>query len=130
LAHQQAGLCSIRRGHNIGFNHAWPSETDRRQKRADPLHGSQSMSSSSRNQLEFGEYQSVGYFSGLDGLRGLAILLVILYHAPRFEPLLLRTLQENGRYGVSLFFVISGFLICTLLLREARETGRISLQKF
>ena len=40
------------------------------------------------------------------------------------------TLQHNGRYGVSFFFVISGFLICTLFLREEKKTGRIDLWKF
>jgi hypothetical protein len=40
------------------------------------------------------------------------------------------TLQENGRYGVGFFFVISGFLICTLFLREEAANGRIQLWKF
>jgi peptidoglycan/LPS O-acetylase OafA/YrhL len=39
-------------------------------------------------------------------------------------------LHENGRYGVTLFFVLSGFLISTLFLREERATGGISLWKF
>lgn len=88
------------------------------------------MDQSTRASLEFGEYQQAGHFSGLDGLRGVAILLVLLYHAPRFNLPWLDVLQENGRYGVSLFFVLSGFLISTLLPREARETGGISLANF
>jgi peptidoglycan/LPS O-acetylase OafA/YrhL len=39
-------------------------------------------------------------------------------------------LLRRGRLGVELFFAISGFLITTLLLRERRDTGRISLRSF
>lgn len=74
------------------------------------------------------------YFPALDGLRAISILLVLLHHtnrAPQRGVLnVLRTLQENGRYGVGCFFLISGFLICTLLLREAAQTGRVDLWKF
>src|SRR5207247_11158705 len=41
-----------------------------------------------------------------------------------------RMLEEDGRYGVAFFFVISGFLICTLFLREEEKTGKIDLWKF
>ena len=59
----------------------------------------------------------------LDGLRALAILVVVLYHAARrFFP--------GGWSGVDVFFVLSGFLITTLLRREIEETGRISFSKF
>src|SRR5262245_51987988 len=76
-------------------------------------------------------YQHRSYFSALDGLRGLSILLVLLHHATRFPGYpLLQTLQENGRYGVAFFFAISGFLICTLFLHEESKTGRIDLWKF
>lgn len=75
-------------------------------------------------------FQSTNYFGGLDGLRAVSILLVILHHTARWNSNLLATLQHNGRYGVSLFFVISGFLICTLLLREQKKTGKIDLWKF
>src|ERR1041385_9541451 len=79
----------------------------------------------------FDDFQSQSYFGALDGLRALSILLVLLHHVtwwPDTSPL--HTLQENGRYGVAFFFVISGFLICTLFLREERKTGRIALWKF
>src|SRR5512133_2184884 len=78
----------------------------------------------------YGGFQSSAYFPALDGLRAISILLVLAHHLPRFESPLLQIMQENGRYGVSFFFAISGFLICTLLLREQRENGRISLTKF
>ncbi len=80
--------------------------------------------------LPFENFRASAYFSGLDGLRAISIFLVLLHHLPRFESPLLQILQDNGRYGVSFFFAISGFLICTLLLREKRETGRISLGRF
>ncbi|WP_065964648.1 acyltransferase [Curtobacterium sp. UCD-KPL2560] len=59
----------------------------------------------------------------LDGLRTVAILMVILYHlhVPRFD---------GGFTGVTVFFVLSGFLITTLLLGEHRKTGRIRLGSF
>ena len=60
---------------------------------------------------------------GLDGLRGLAVIAVVLYH---FFPALL----PGGYLGVDLFFVLSGFLITSLLVREFRTSGRISLKDF
>ena len=78
----------------------------------------------------FDAFKGRPYFDALDGLRGISILLVLLHHTQRFQPGFIRTLQENGRYGVALFFVISGFLICTLLLREEEVTGKIDLWKF
>src|SRR5581483_6170987 len=77
----------------------------------------------------FAAFQRRDYFSALDGLRAASILLVLLHHVP---PLAAPwdTLQANGRYGVSFFFAISGFLICTLFLREERKQGRIALGKF
>lgn len=59
----------------------------------------------------------------LDGLRTIAILAVILYHLhiPQLE---------GGFIGVTVFFVLSGFLITTLLLGERRRTGRVRLGSF
>lgn len=62
--------------------------------------------------------------TGLDGLRAIAVLLVVVYHA--FPGSVLR----SGFVGVDVFFVVSGFLITTLLLREQALTGRIALGAF
>lgn len=66
----------------------------------------------------------LGYRPGLDGLRGVAILLVLAGHAA------LPGFPEGGLVGTSLFFVLSGFLITSLLLDEARDSGRISVRRF
>ena len=59
----------------------------------------------------------------VQGLRALAVLLVLVYHLnPKLLP--------GGYVGVDVFFVISGFLITSLLLREVTEHGRVSLAKF
>ncbi len=71
-------------------------------------------------------------FAGFDGVRGIAILLVIAWHAAisaRFPPEALgawRPLIFGGWAGVDVFFALSGFLITTLILREekANEEGR------
>jgi peptidoglycan/LPS O-acetylase OafA/YrhL len=71
----------------------------------------------------------------LDGLRGYSILCVVVMHAvgSRHVPRWLvpaDLLLGNGGLGVHIFFAISGFLITTLLLREADLTGTISLRGF
>ena len=80
--------------------------------------------------LTYDEFKERRHFAGLDGLRALSITLVILHHTPRFASEFLRNLQEHGTHGVSLFFVISGFLISSLLLREQEQFGRVSLKRF
>jgi len=59
----------------------------------------------------------------VQGLRGIAVLLVVLYHAG--VPGL-----TGGFVGVDVFFVISGFLITGLLVREAMTTGRVAFARF
>jgi peptidoglycan/LPS O-acetylase OafA/YrhL len=62
-------------------------------------------------------------FAGLDGLRAIAVIAVILYHlTPGTLP--------GGFLGVDIFFVISGFLITSLLITEHADTGRIRLGNF
>ena len=63
------------------------------------------------------------YNRALDGLRGVAIALVILSHA--HAPLF-----DGAFYGVDLFFVLSGFLITSLLLQELDANGRIDYWRF
>lgn len=67
------------------------------------------------------------YFSGLDGLRAISVIAVIWCHVAGPQQLHLLT---QGNKGVDLFFAISGFLVTTLLLREYRERGSISLTNF
>jgi peptidoglycan/LPS O-acetylase OafA/YrhL len=75
------------------------------------------------------------YIPSLDGLRALSVLLVIVLHTLlrntlyKFIPFPLRLLG-NGSLGVFIFFVISGYLITTLLLREQDATGDIRLRSF
>jgi peptidoglycan/LPS O-acetylase OafA/YrhL len=76
------------------------------------------------------EFRAHSYFGGLDLLRGLSILLVIFHHVPNVNGAWAADFQSNARYGVALFFVISGFLIAMLLLRELRTAGSISLGNF
>ncbi|HEY8784035.1 MAG TPA: acyltransferase [Mucilaginibacter sp.] len=67
------------------------------------------------------------YFPSLDGLRGLAIMSVIASHFGRNESWLT---YVDGAIGVHIFFILSGFLITTLLLKEKIVTGNISLRNF
>jgi peptidoglycan/LPS O-acetylase OafA/YrhL len=63
------------------------------------------------------------YRPGLDGLRALAVIAVLLYHAGL-------TWIPGGFLGVEVFFVISGYLITALLLAEWRVRGRVDLKAF
>jgi len=71
----------------------------------------------------------------LDGCRAISICLVILSHlcyTPAFKAFdpYARMMYHFGPFGVKVFFVISGFLITTLLLSEERKNGRISIKMF
>lgn len=64
-----------------------------------------------------------GRIPGLDGIRAIAVVAVAVFH-------LFPGLLPGGFIGVDVFFVLSGFLITHLLLREQALTGRISLRQF
>lgn len=80
-------------------------------------------------------------YPSLNGLRAISILFVILQHLqsqsgvfntlalPKWLNPFLFTIQD-GSLGVNIFFVISGFLISSLLLNEEKQTGTISLKSF
>ncbi|MCO5190505.1 MAG: acyltransferase [Anaerolineae bacterium] len=63
------------------------------------------------------------YMPGLDGIRAVAVLAVFFYHAGYFW-------AAGGFLGVESFFVISGYLISSLLLREYLANGRLDLKRF
>ncbi len=63
------------------------------------------------------------YVAGLDGLRAVAVIAVLLFHAEF-------SFASGGFLGVSLFFTLSGFLITTLLIDEHDATGTLSFRRF
>ncbi|CAM6002451.1 unnamed protein product [Sphagnum balticum] len=73
---------------------------------------------------------SIGYIPALDGLRAISILLVLAFHD--IGPVTSEFGHKfNGWIGVDVFFVISGFLITSILLKEAKQhQGQFSLRKF
>src|SRR5215475_13290854 len=64
-----------------------------------------------------------GYSPALDGLRAFAVASVVLFHAGVSG-------LNGGFLGVDAFFVLSGFLITSLLLAEHMKTGHIKLRRF
>lgn len=65
----------------------------------------------------------LGYLPALDGVRALAVISVIIYHANK-------KWLGGGFLGVEVFFVISGFLITSLLIAESEQHGSINLKSF
>ena len=87
------------------------------------------LSESSQNKFK------LGYHPSLDGVRGVAVLAVLLLHAyvPVTVPILgnyLELLGIGGFLGVDIFFVLSGFLITALLFQEREANGKIDFKKF
>ncbi len=77
----------------------------------------------SRPRRDAGNLSAVPYLPGLDGLRAVAVVAVMVYHA---NPAWL----HGGFLGVEVFFVISGYLITLLLMAEREQTGAIDLVGF
>ncbi|WP_345632551.1 acyltransferase family protein [Rugosimonospora acidiphila] len=65
---------------------------------------------------------TTGFRADIEGLRAVAVLLVVLYHLTGYP--------SGGFIGVDVFFVISGFLITGLLVRETEQRGRLSFRGF
>ena len=76
-------------------------------------------------ETESGSPRRSGRLPGLDGLRGLSVVAVVAAHAQ-----LQWGTTPSSLQGVTTFFVLSGFLITTLLLREREQRGRIDLRAF
>ena len=99
--------------------------------RSAPTHEGRAIPDRGRSTLErngsatagSGDPASTQHVPALDGMRAVAVLLVLLFHlqVPGFRA---------GFVGVDIFFVLSGFLITSLMLAEHRRTGRISLPDF
>ena len=77
------------------------------------------------------------YFPNLNGLRFVAAILVLIHHVEQFKKIMNlpnyfdNTIINNlGKFGVNLFFVLSGFLITFLLLTEKNRSNTISVSKF
>jgi peptidoglycan/LPS O-acetylase OafA/YrhL len=72
----------------------------------------------------FDEYRQMKHFDALDGMRAIGVVIVIFEHCGGHFVWL------SGWLGVHIFFVMSGFLITTLLLREQERNGHVSLRDF
>ncbi|MGB0887731.1 MAG: acyltransferase family protein [Vicingaceae bacterium] len=75
------------------------------------------------------------YFSGLNGIRAIASIIVVIWHTDQFSKLFglpLLGFHSNGMAGkaVDMFFVLSGFLITYLLFKEKEKINTINLKKF
>ena len=78
---------------------------------------------------KYAQFRNTRYFASLDGIRFVCILMVVWHHGMPRSDYGFR-LANQGYLGVDFFFVLSGFLITTLLLREADQYGRFSIRKF
>ena len=62
-------------------------------------------------------------FVGLDGIKGLALIAIVLYHCVQQK-------MPGGFYGVDVFFTVSGFLIAISLFRSLSATGSLNLRRY
>lgn len=86
--------------------------------------------------MQMNQYKNISFFEGLNSLRFFAAFLVVMHHAetirkkhelPNLQDL---GLFRNGDNAVTFFFVLSGFLITYLLLKENKKTATISIKSF
>jgi len=83
------------------------------------------------NEFSVPQDLSVSHFPSLDGIRAVSVFIVLIAHAnAEFHNKVINSLFSGGTLGVYIFFVISGFLITTLLLKEKIKSGTISLRNF
>jgi peptidoglycan/LPS O-acetylase OafA/YrhL len=82
--------------------------------------------SSASNELRYDEYLASSYRPTFDGMRGIGFLLVITAHIPSVPPFS----YLQGWTAVWLFFVISGYLVTMLLMREEKSQGRVAFGPF
>lgn len=81
-------------------------------------------------------YKNISYFRGLNTLRFIAAFLVLMHHGEGMKgkygltQLNSLSLFSNGGNAVTFFFVLSGFLITYLLLKEKKATNTVSIKKF
>ena len=83
-----------------------------------------------RNPPQVSRFQRI---DSLDGFRAIAITAVLGFHAPIMWPQIPWTIdpmREGGFIGVDMFFVLSGFLITSLLIKEHSDTGTVNFKKF
>jgi peptidoglycan/LPS O-acetylase OafA/YrhL len=73
---------------------------------------------------------SIQRIPSLDGLRAISITLVILSHLVKWKHVSVAVVGSYGALGVQVFFVLSGYLITNLLLREHERTSTIGLREF
>ena len=77
-----------------------------------------------------GRDKSHGYIPQLDGMRALAVLLVVAAHVGSYFATNVLAAYELGGRGVTIFFVLSGSLITSLALKEEAARGRLSFRAF
>jgi peptidoglycan/LPS O-acetylase OafA/YrhL len=77
---------------------------------------------------ETGKGFSLGRRPALDGLRAIAVVMVLVFHTGQF--LIGDNIATGGYLGVDVFFALSGFLITSILLEEMRKTGSIDIRLF
>ncbi|MEO5951129.1 MAG: acyltransferase, partial [Chloroflexia bacterium] len=81
------------------------------------------MLSTGQTETQAHTHSRLKYLPALDGLRAIAVIGVLLYHAEL-------PLFKGGFLGVDVFFVISGYLITSLLLGEWNQSGKVDLRSF